>query len=1024
MKKKSTTSNSSNKKSKKGKARLPRLPQYMPNLTRHAILTIALVCVVLGGWVAFMEYATQTLNTHQEEIAETLKKEIGFPIQYSSLESHWRGGYIMVDVNDVILNDLEKPVPFLSVKKLTLSTNPFRFLFKKENKFNRLIFNGMKMVLGWGEDKKLTVLGLEGEDLPSEFDYNSLLKSLASQESVVIKHSEITWYGPETEIHQNINGTFSWLDQNEASWVFKGKQQLKINEGQTLPNSNLMLVMDRASKKFKIIADLERSSLESDLQFQNDQPSLNANLEVRDLDLQMIHQSIILHENSPEWARWLVESLEKGVVTKGNFKIAGILENLDWQGNASFRQVDLRYSQDWPKLKRAEGKIDVKKDNITINVTNGKIHGTHLKKADALITKLNEDPYSTVVVKGELQGPLEKGIQFLEASPLKESSVSHLSSLSPTGSMDLELTLEVPLGSTPGAQKKPVTVAGKLEVSDGQVIIEDLNLPITEIEGIFNFTEKGVTAENVTGGFLDRPLKIEVTPTEVKTNTVISTDFLKEKISSPYLNYLHGQSDMTISFLIDSSEWKIESTLKGIAVDLPAPFGKTAENELPITVLLPPTSQEENKIGLSIKGLMDAKWVLEKKEEEWVLKSGNLVLGGTKKSDWTTAKGLLINGEIDELNVDEWKLFLGKLEEELPQRMPLQINVLMKKMEAFGLTLNNTWLSYNSAKSSEWILEGPLLKGSLHLPTSKNKRLEFDLDYLRFSSTFDGESTFVDFLKNKERIPSIFTCRYLFFNKAWFGEVNFRLEPTTYGYAIEDLSSRTPLSTLEAKGEWRLSENGETTRLQGQVVSDNMSRTFSQWGFNSSLQEAKGRIQFNLLWPTSPFAVDLKTMEGQADVKLRSGRIVGVDPGLGKILGLLSVDSLIRRRLQLDFSDVVKKGFVFDTLDAQLQFQGGVARTDNLAVDGPAAKIKIAGVANLKTKEVDLQMIVQPMVGGTLPIAAGLATGNPAVGVGVWFVDKMIGSPLSKVSQHRYHVTGTWDAPRMQEQGVQGRRKK
>ncbi len=40
----------------------------------------------------------------------------------------------------------------------------------------------MKIVVGWDKDKDLTILGLKGEWFPSTFDYQSLLKTLSSQE--------------------------------------------------------------------------------------------------------------------------------------------------------------------------------------------------------------------------------------------------------------------------------------------------------------------------------------------------------------------------------------------------------------------------------------------------------------------------------------------------------------------------------------------------------------------------------------------------------------------------------------------------------------------------------------------------------------------------------------------------------------------------------------------------------------------------------------------------------------------------
>ena len=148
-----------------------------------------------------MEYAVKTLNTKKEDIITILKQEINFPIHFSSIETRWRGGSILVDVNDVVLDDTAEPVPFLSVKKLTLSTTPYHFLFKKGNMFNRLIFEGMKILLGWGKNEKLMVLGLEGETLPSEFDYRTLLKALATQDKVIIKNGEIVWTGSQNTVH-------------------------------------------------------------------------------------------------------------------------------------------------------------------------------------------------------------------------------------------------------------------------------------------------------------------------------------------------------------------------------------------------------------------------------------------------------------------------------------------------------------------------------------------------------------------------------------------------------------------------------------------------------------------------------------------------------------------------------------------------------------------------------------------------------------------------------------------------------
>jgi uncharacterized protein YhdP len=193
-----------------------------------------------------------------------------------------------------------------------------------------------------------------------------------------------------------------------------------------------------------------------------------------------------------------------------------------------------------------------------------------------------------------------------------------------------------------------------------------------------------------------------------------------------------------------------------------------------------------------------------------------------------------------------------------------------------------------------------------------------------------------------------------------------------------------------------------------------MGETLSRWDFPSAIRESSGVIQYQLRWPKHPFQFKLGLVDGGAELKFDKGRILGVNSGLGRIMSLLNLEN-IYRRLRLDFSDLVKKGFVFDTLKGNFRFDNGVAKTDKLSIDGPSAKITLGGIANMNTKAVNLEMAVLPHMGTGLPIAAAIAVGNPAVGAGLWIIDKLTGSKINKISEHHYHVTGTWDAPRIAE---------
>ena len=74
-------------------------------------------------------------------------------------------------------------------------------------------------------------------------------------------------------------------------------------------------------------------------------------------------------------------------------------------------------------------------------------------------------------------------------------------------------------------------------------------------------------------------------------------------------------------------------------------------------------------------------------------------------------------------------------------------------------------------------------------------------------------------------------------------------------------------------------------------------------------------------------------MTGQMHVDVESGQFLKADPGLAKLLGVLSLRSL-PRRLTLDFRDVFSEGFARLTSCAATCREQGVATTNNLQMKG------------------------------------------------------------------------------------------
>jgi uncharacterized protein YhdP len=181
-------------------------------------------------------------------------------------------------------------------------------------------------------------------------------------------------------------------------------------------------------------------------------------------------------------------------------------------------------------------------------------------------------------------------------------------------------------------------------------------------------------------------------------------------------------------------------------------------------------------------------------------------------------------------------------------------------------------------------------------------------------------------------------------------------------------------------------------------------------GYGDMVEGGKTHMVLSGSWPGSPGEFALATLSGSLKADIGEGRMLDVEPGgSGRILGLLSLAE-IPRRLTLDFSDFFKKGFAFNTVKGDFAFADGVARTDNLRIDGPAAEIHVTGSTQMRDKLYDQRVEVLPKAGGVLP-AIGFLVGGPA-GAAVGAVAQgVFNKPLKQSTRVVYHVSGPWDKP-------------
>jgi uncharacterized protein YhdP len=182
-------------------------------------------------------------------------------------------------------------------------------------------------------------------------------------------------------------------------------------------------------------------------------------------------------------------------------------------------------------------------------------------------------------------------------------------------------------------------------------------------------------------------------------------------------------------------------------------------------------------------------------------------------------------------------------------------------------------------------------------------------------------------------------------------------------------------------------------------------------GYTGLFEGGKTHDVLDANWPGSPSALALANMRGTLKVNVSDGRIPEVPPGMGRLFGLVSMAEL-PRRLTLDFGDVFGKGLAFDAITGDFALADGNATTDNLVIQGPAARISITGRTGLRSRDYDQQVTVVPHVGNSLPIVGAVVGGPIGAAAGI-AMQGLLGKGLNRAAGARYHIGGSWDDPEM-----------
>ena len=261
---------------------------------------------------------------------------------------------------------------------------------------------------------------------------------------------------------------------------------------------------------------------------------------------------------------------------------------------------------------------------------------------------------------GGFAGGLGDGLKILQEAPIGTGAT--FAGWEGEGDLQGKLKLDVPLAK--GDQPK---ILVDFKTANARLKLAEPKLELSQLKGDFRFdSAKGLSGQNISARAFDKPVTAQIfadgAPGNLKTRIAASgqvevkklTDWLGVTQPLPVSGTIPYQLQVNLDGA--DSQLMVSSSLKGVAVDLPAPFGMAADVGRD-TVFRMTLQGQERRYWVNYDQLANFTFAappgnFADGRGELFLGAGEAVLPGSK--------GLRVRGVLSELDVKPWQDLLDK----------------------------------------------------------------------------------------------------------------------------------------------------------------------------------------------------------------------------------------------------------------------------------------------------------------------------------------------------------------------------
>ncbi|WP_050414801.1 YhdP family protein [Azoarcus sp. CIB] len=742
------------------------------------------------------------------------------------------------------------------------------------------------------------------------------------------------------------------------------------------------------------------------------------------------------HVVNDETRTWLRHGIVGGRVPDARLRLKGKLDDFPFRDRKSGEFLvttrvfgaRLDYAEGWPSITNIDGEVRFDGPGMRITADRARIFGVALANVVADVPDLDAPGGEIMSIHGRAAGPTADFLRFVSESPVSRRIDGFTDAMRAEGTGALDLKLVLPLRHIDTS-----TVKGEYRFAANRLTVVDGLPPLTEAAGVVRFTENVLEIPEARARLYGEPLQLAAHTAKdggvlFDARGAFKVQAVREAHDWPGLDHLSGGTEWQANIDVRSQGTRVvvDSALAGVASSLPEPLNKSATAAWPLRVTLDfPANGKSESLSVALEGRGDLLLERRREGDAWGATRGGV---GVHAGIPAGESGFAIAAKLDELDIDAWRKVLDAAT--AGERKDAQaggsiavagVDLRAKRLTGFGQELGDAHITAR-ADDGGWKgrIDSREAEGDFDWRDGGDGTLRARLKRLVLAGNHDAAEDAPDALESvaeaeepPRRLPALDVVVDRFSLRGIeFGRLELQARNRGGMWHLDSVSLANPDGKLGGSGLWRPGTRPQTD-LDFRLEARDIGQLASRLGYGEVVRGGKAVLAGKIAWRGAPTRIHYPSLTGTMMVEAEDGQFRKLNPGMGRLLGVLSLQSL-PRRLTLDFRDVFSEGFAFDSISGSIKAASGQLRTDDLQIRGPSARVRMSGSVDLEDETQDLRVRVQPTLAESVALGAAAGLINPVAGVVAYVAQKALSDPIERMFAFSYSITGNWADPKVE----------